>query len=200
MTDLERKIIKLSLDLKQKNLLLNLSNISIIHSLISLKNDSDCFIFGTPKCGLSLYACMDVLHKQNAEEIYNENGINYFSDSNKNVHYYGDVDGYAISFAIGRALSSKNKVIFLLNDFEIYSGSIIEALNYIKNNNISNIEINCNITGYNLTCDIFTYIAYVKNQFNNIKLHLNTELKERLKFLNVKNPDDIVYKYEDILT
>jgi transketolase len=57
--------------------------------------------------------------------------------------------GLGITVAIGRALANpKRKVYVLISDGESAEGSVWEALRFIHDQNIKNIEVYVNINGY----------------------------------------------------
>ena len=57
--------------------------------------------------------------------------------------------GLGITIAVGMALADKtNKVHVLISDGECAEGSIWESLRYIKEYNIDNIVVHCNVNGY----------------------------------------------------
>jgi phosphoketolase len=54
-----------------------------------------------------------------------------------------------ITVAVGRALANKDrKVHVLISDGESAEGSVWEALRFIQENNLTNIEVYVNVNGY----------------------------------------------------
>jgi transketolase len=54
-----------------------------------------------------------------------------------------------ITVACGMALTDKNRDVYcLISDGEWFEGSVQESLNFIKENNLTNIKLYCNFNGY----------------------------------------------------
>ena len=54
-----------------------------------------------------------------------------------------------LTVAVGRAVANKDRKVYcLISDGECAEGSIWESLSFIKQNNVSNLEVLVNVNGY----------------------------------------------------
>ena len=85
----------------------------------------------------------------NAEELFLKHGGHPHRDEENGIYCSTGSLGLGITVAVGRALANKNrKVHVLISDGESAEGSVWEALRFIKDNNLSNIEVYVNVNGY----------------------------------------------------
>ena len=85
----------------------------------------------------------------NAEELFLKHGGHPHRDEENGIYCSTGSLGLGITVAVGRALANKNRrVHVLISDGESAEGSVWEALRFIKENNLSNIEVYVNVNGY----------------------------------------------------
>ena len=83
---------------------------------------------------------------KNAEELFIKHGGHPHRDEKNGIYCSTGSLGLGITVAVGRALANKNrKVYVLISDGESAEGSVWEALRFIKESNLSNIEIYVNV-------------------------------------------------------
>jgi transketolase len=98
---------------------------------------------------LALYVILEKYEGKNAEELFKKHGGHPHRDEENGLYCSTGSLGTGITIAVGRAIANpKRKVYVLISDGESAEGSIWEALRFIKENNIENIEVYVNINGY----------------------------------------------------
>jgi transketolase len=149
MTPLKRRILDIAYKNKLGHLSSYLSSCDIIDEIYSLKNKEDIFILSSGHASLALYVVIEKYENKNAEELFIKHGGHPHLDEENGIFCSTGSLGMGITVAVGRALSNKNRNVFvLISDGECAEGSIWESLRYIKENNIKNIHVFVNVNGY----------------------------------------------------
>ena len=106
------------------------------------KNKEDIFILSSGHAALALYAVLEKYEGKNAEELFLKHGGHPHRDEENGIYCSTGSLGLGITVAVGRALANKNrKVHVLISDGESAEGSVWEALRFIQENNLTNIEV-----------------------------------------------------------
>lgn len=192
VTNENKELVKKILDIAYKKKLSHLgsyfSSLDIIDSIYKKKNPEDIFILSNGHAALALYVVIEKYLKIDAESLFNKHGGHPHLDLPNDLHCSTGSLGMGITVAVGRALSNKNKKVYcLISDGETAEGSVWEALRFIKEQNLSNIEIHCNCNGYAAYDKIDK--EYLKNRLKaflpEIKIHeTNGDFFPFLKELN----------------
>ena len=147
--DLKKRILEIAYKNKLSHLGSYLSSLSIIEEIYSKKAPEDIFILSSGHAALALYVVLEAYEGKNAEMLFKKHGGHPHRDEENGLYCSTGSLGMGITVAVGRALAnSKRKVHVLISDGESAEGSIWEALRFIKENNIQNIEVYVNINGY----------------------------------------------------
>ena len=149
MVDLKKRILEIAYKHKLSHLGSYLSAVDIIDEIYQNKNQDDIFILSSGHASLALYVVLEKYEGKNAEELFIKHGGHPHRDEKNGIYCSTGSLGLGITVAVGRALANRNrKVYVLISDGESAEGSVWEALRFIKESNISNIEVYVNVNGY----------------------------------------------------
>ena len=149
MVDLKKRILEIAYKHKLIHLGSYLSASDIIDEIYENKDPDDIFILSSGHAALALYAALEKYEGKNAEELFLKHGGHPHRDEENGIYCSTGSLGLGITVAVGRALANKNrKVHVLISDGESAEGSVWESLRFIKESNLSNIEVYVNINGY----------------------------------------------------
>ena len=149
MINLKKRILEIAYKNKLSHLGSYLSSVGIIDEIYKTKNHDDIFILSSGHASLALYVTLEKYEDKNAEELFLKHGGHPHLNEDDGIYCSTGNLGLGITVAVGRALANKNrKVYVLISDGECAEGSIWESLRFIKENNLSNIEVYVNINGY----------------------------------------------------
>ena len=149
MINLKKRILEIAYKNKLSHLGSYLSSVGIIDEIYKTKNHDDIFILSSGHASLALYVTLEKYEDKNAEELFLKHGGHPHLNEDDGIYCSTGSLGLGITVAVGRALANKNrKVYVLISDGECAEGSIWESLRFIKENNLSNIEVYVNINGY----------------------------------------------------
>ena len=149
MVDLKKRILEIAYKHKLGHLGSYLSAASIVDEIYENKDPDDIFILSSGHVALALYSALEKYEGKNAEELFLKHGGHPHRDEENGIYCSTGSLGLGITVAVGRALANKNrKVHVLISDGESAEGSVWEALRFIKESNLSNIEVYVNVNGY----------------------------------------------------
>ena len=149
MVDLKKRILEIAYKHKLGHLGSYLSAVDIVEEIYENKDPDDIFILSSGHAALALYAALEKYEGKNAEELFLKHGGHPHRDEENGIYCSTGSLGLGITVAVGRALANKNrKVHVLISDGESAEGSVWEALRFIKESNLSNIEVYVNVNGY----------------------------------------------------
>ena len=149
MVNLKKRILEIAYKHKLSHLGSYLSAVDIIDEIYHSKNEEDIFILSSGHAALALYVVLEKYEDKNAEELFIKHGGHPHRDEANGIYCSTGSLGLGITVAVGRALANKNrKVHVLISDGESAEGSVWEALRFIQENNLTNIEVYVNVNGY----------------------------------------------------
>ena len=149
MVNLKKRILEIAYKHKLSHLGSYLSAVGIIEEIYKTKSKDDIFILSSGHAALALYVILEKYEGKNAEELFLKYGGHPHRNENDGIYCSTGSLGLGITVAVGRALANRNrKVHVLISDGESAEGSVWESLRFIKENNLSNIEVYVNINGY----------------------------------------------------
>ncbi len=147
--NLKKRIIDIAYKNKLSHLGSYLSSVDIIDEIYSQMNCDDVFILSSGHASLALYVCIEKYYNIDAEMLFKKHGGHPVLDEQNKIFCSTGSLGLGIAFALGRALANKNKKVYvLISDGECAEGSVWETLRLIKELDVKNIHIYCNINGY----------------------------------------------------
>ena len=146
---LKKRILEIAYKHKLSHLGSYLSAVGIIDEIYKSKNKEDIFILSSGHAALALYVALEKYEGKNAEELFLKHGGHPHRDEDNGIYCSTGSLGLGITVAVGRALANKNrKVHVLISDGESAEGSVWEALRFIQESNLTNIEVYVNVNGY----------------------------------------------------
>lgn len=147
--DLKNRILEIAYKHKLGHLGSYLSSVNIIDKIYATKDPEDIFILSSGHAALALYVVLEKYEGKNAEELFLKHGGHPHRCEKDGIYCSTGSLGLGITVAVGRALADKNKKIHvLISDGETAEGSVWEALRFIYDNNLSNIQVYVNVNGY----------------------------------------------------
>jgi transketolase len=177
MVDLKKRILDIAYKNKLSHLGSYLSSVEIIDEIYTNKHPDDIFILSSGHAALALYAVLEKHEGRDAEELFKKHGGHPHRDEENGLYCSTGSLGTGITIAVGRALANpKRKVHVLISDGEAAEGSIWEALRFIKENHVENIEVHVNINGYAAydKVDVEYLVTRLKAFLPTINLHFTT--------------------------
>ena len=149
MVNLKKRILEIVYKHKLSHLGSYLSAVGIINEIYKSKQPEDIFILSSGHAALALYVVLEKYEGKNAEELFLKHGGHPHRDEDNGIYCSTGSLGLGITVAVGRALADKNKKVYvLISDGESAEGSVWEALRFIQENNLTNIEVYVNVNGY----------------------------------------------------
>ena len=147
--ELKKRILEIAYRNKLSHLGSYLSSLEIIEEIYKKNNTEDIFILSSGHAALALYVILEAYENKNAEMLFKKHGGHPHWDEENGIYCSTGSLGMGITVAVGRALANpKRKVHVLISDGESAEGSVWEALRFIHDQNIKNIEVYVNINGY----------------------------------------------------
>jgi transketolase len=148
MNDVERRVIDISYKEKIGHLSSNLNAVNIIEEIYKKKQADDPFILSSGHAALALYVVLEKYENRNAEELFHKHGVHPHRDVSDGLHCSTGSLGMGLTVATGYALADRTrKVHCLISDGECGEGSIWEALRFIYEAKLDNLEVYVNVNG-----------------------------------------------------
>ena len=180
---LKKRILEIAYKHKLSHLGSYLSAVGIINEIYKSKQPEDIFILSSGHAALALYFVLEKYEGKNAEELFLKHGGHPHRDEANGIYCSTGSLGLGITVAVGRALVDKDrKVHVLISDGESAEGSVWESLRFIQENNLTNIEVYVNVSGY---------AAYDKVDIK----YLADRLKAFLPAINIRYTDVNQYPF-----
>jgi transketolase len=196
--NLKKRILDIAYKNKLSHLGSYLSSVDIIDEIYSQMEPEDIFILSSGHAALALYVCIEKYYNIDAEMLLSKHGGHPVLDEENKIYCSTGSLGLGIGFAVGRAIANKNKKIYvLISDGECAEGAVWESLRLIKEINIPNIEVYCNINGY-CAYDAID-IPYLASRLNSFlpTINLRYTTVEHYPFLKGLNAHYHIMSFED---
>jgi transketolase len=198
MVELKKRLIEIAYKHKLGHLGSYFSALEIIDSIYQKMNKDDIFILSSGHAALALYVCLEKYRGQDAESLFLKHGGHPHWDEEVGIHCSTGSLGLGITIALGRAIASKNrKVYVLVSDGECAEGSVWEALKTIIEQNIKNIEVHVNINGYAAYREVNT--KYLSDRLKSFlpEINIHYTIVEHFPFLKGLNAHYHIMKEND---
>jgi transketolase len=148
MNDVERRVIDISYKEKIGHLSSNLNAVNIIEEVYKNKKIDEPFILSSGHAALALYVVLEKYEGQNAESLFRKHGVHPHRDVSSGIYCSTGSLGMGLTVATGYALADRTrKVHCLISDGECGEGSIWEALRFIYEAKLDNLEVYVNVNG-----------------------------------------------------
>lgn len=146
---LNNRIIEISIKHNLSHLGSCFTALPIIYEIYEKKKPKDKFILSSGHAGLALYVVLEHIYGVDAEHLLEKHGIHPERDLDNFIDVSTGSLGLGITIATGIALANPNiNIHCLISDGESAEGSVWEALRFIDEQNIENIQIYANINGW----------------------------------------------------
>jgi transketolase len=148
MNGVERRVIDISYKEKIGHLSSNLNAVNIIEEIYKNKKIDEPFILSSGHAALALYVVLEKYEGQDAESLFHKHGVHPHRDVGSGIYCSTGSLGMGLTVATGYALADRTrKVHCLISDGECGEGSIWEALRFIYEAKLDNLEVYVNVNG-----------------------------------------------------
>lgn len=148
MNDVERRVVDISYKEKIGHLSSNLNAVNIIEEVYKNKQIDEPFILSSGHAALALYVVLEKYEGQDAEKLFHKHGVHPHRDIGSGIFCSTGSLGMGLTVATGYALANRDrKVHCLISDGECGEGSIWEALRFIYEAKLDNLEVYVNVNG-----------------------------------------------------
>ena len=147
---LHKRLLKLLYEHNEEHVGSCFSCVDIIDEIFMNKDDDDIFILSNGHAAFALYSILDKYYPHiDADELVKKHGGHPNRDEENHIYCSTGSLGMGIIMAVGRALGNPNRTVHvMISDGESTEGSVWEALRYIQEKNVQNIEVYVNANGY----------------------------------------------------
>lgn len=148
--NLHKRLLKLLYDHNEEHVGSCFSCVDIIDNIFENKAEDDIFILSNGHAAYALYSVLEKYYDHiDADELVNKHGGHPNHDEENHIYTSTGSLGMGILIAVGRAIANPNRVVHVMvSDGETTEGSVWEALRYIQECNVKNIEVHVNANGY----------------------------------------------------
>ena len=148
MTNLERRIIDITYQEKLSHLSSTLSAAPILEEIYSRRADDEVVVLSNGHAGLALYCVLEQQYGIDPVELLHKHGIHPGKDLDNHLYCSTGSLGSGLPIAVGHAIATPNKKVYcMISDGEAAEGSIWEALRFIYERPLDNLEVYANING-----------------------------------------------------
>ena len=186
---LHQRLLKLLYDHKEEHVGSCFTCLDIIDEIFEKKNEEDIFILSNGHAAYALYSVLEKYYDHvDADDLAKRHGGHPNRDEANHIYCSTGSLGSGIVIAVGRALANRNRKVYVtITDGECAEGSVWEALRFIADKNIDNIEVHCNANGWACydTINVNTLEKRLKSFLPSIHVHkTNFNVLSFLKGLN----------------
>ena len=148
MTNLERRIIDITYQEKLSHLSSTLSAAPILEEIYNKRADDEVVVLSNGHAGLALYCVLEQQYGIDPVELLHKHGIHPSKDLDNHLYCSTGSLGSGLPIAVGHAIATPNKKLYcMISDGEAAEGSIWEALRFIYERPLDNLEVYANING-----------------------------------------------------
>jgi len=149
LKQLNKRILEISIKHKLSHLGSCFTALPIIYDIYKKKRSQDKFILSSGHAGLALYVVLEYFKGIDAEHLLETYGIHPERDLENFIEVSTGSLGLGITIATGIALVNPDIDVYcLISDGESAEGSVWEALRFIDEQGLKNINIHANINGW----------------------------------------------------
>lgn len=148
MNNLERRIIDITYQERLSHLSSTLSAAPILEEIYSKRANDEVVILSNGHAGLALYCVLEQQYGVDPVELLHKHGIHPGKDLSNYLYCSTGSLGSGLPIAVGHAIATPNKKVYcMISDGEAAEGSIWEALRFINERPLDNLEVYVNING-----------------------------------------------------
>jgi transketolase len=146
---LNKRILEISIKHRLSHLGSCFTALPIMYDIYKKKRSQDKFILSSGHAGLALYVVLEHFKGIDAEYLLETYGIRPERDLENFIEVSTGSLGLGITIATGIALANPDIDVYcLISDGESAEGSVWEALRFIDEQGLKNINIHANINGW----------------------------------------------------
>jgi transketolase len=148
MTNLERRIIDITYQEKLSHLSSTLSAAPILQEIYAKRADDEVVVLSNGHAGLALYCVLEQKYGLDPVALLHKHGIHPGKDLDNHLYCSTGSLGSGLPIAVGHAIATPEKKVYcMISDGECAEGSIWEALRFIYERPLDNLEVYVNING-----------------------------------------------------
>tara|TARA_R100001509_G_scaffold161413_1_gene130623 strand:- start:368 stop:1015 length:648 start_codon:yes stop_codon:yes gene_type:complete len=152
MKDLElhKRLLKLLYDHHEEHVGSCFSCVDIIDKIFKNKSKDDIFILSNGHAAYALYCVLEKYYDHvDADELVRKHGGHPNLDEKNHIYCSTGSLGMGIMIGVGRAVADPSKTVhIMISDGESTEGSVWEALRYIEEMGVANVQVHVNANGY----------------------------------------------------
>ena len=148
--ELRKRLLKLLYEHKEEHVGSCFTCLDIIDDIFAKKGEDDIFILSNGHAAYALYVILEKYYDHvDADALVEKHGGHPNWDKENHIHCSTGSLGSGIGIAVGRALANPDRMVYVtITDGEAAEGIVWEALRYIEEYNVDNIEIHVNANGW----------------------------------------------------
>jgi transketolase len=148
MNTLLRRIIDITYKEKISHLSSTLSAAPILEEIYAQRKDDEVVILSNGHAGLALYCILEQKYGVDPVALLHKHGIHPGKDLDNHLYCSTGSLGSGLPIAVGHAIATPDKKVYcMVSDGECAEGSIWEALRFIQERPLDNLEVYANING-----------------------------------------------------
>jgi transketolase len=148
MNDVEQRIIDISYREKIGHLSSNLNAVNIIEEIYKNRQPNEPFILSSGHAALAWYVVLEKYLGKDAEHLFHKHGVHPHRNIEDGLPCSSGSLGMGLTVACGYALADRSRRVHcLISDGECGEGSIWEALRFIYEAKLVNLEVYVNVNG-----------------------------------------------------
>jgi len=147
--NLKKRLLKLLYEHKEEHVGSCFSCIDIIDDIFARKKSEDIFVLSNGHAAYALYCVLEKYLGVDADKLVEKHLGHPNYDPANGIYCSTGSLGQGITVAAGAAVASPHKKVYVtITDGECAEGSVWEALRFIHDRNLNNIEVHVNANGY----------------------------------------------------
>jgi len=145
---LQQRIIDITYQERLSHLSSTLSAAPILEEIYAQKKDDEVVILSNGHAGLALYCILEQKYGVDPVALLHKHGIHPGKDLDNHLYCSTGSLGSGLPIAVGHAIATPDKKVYcMVSDGECAEGSIWEALRFIQECPLDNLEVYANING-----------------------------------------------------
>jgi transketolase len=145
---LQQRIIDITYQERLSHLSSTLSAAPILEEIYAQRKDDEVVILSNGHAGLALYCILEQKYGIDPVALLHKHGIHPGKDLDNHLYCSTGSLGSGLPIAVGHAIATPDKKVYcMVSDGECAEGSIWEALRFIQERPLDNLEVYANING-----------------------------------------------------
>jgi len=145
---LQQRIIDITYQERLSHLSSTLSAAPILEEIYAQRKDDEVVILSNGHAGLALYCILEQKYGVDPVALLHKHGIHPGKDLDNHLYCSTGSLGSGLPIAVGHAIATPDKKVYcMVSDGECAEGSIWEALRFIQERPLDNLEVYANING-----------------------------------------------------